>query len=163
MAKKSKSFNFLIPLLLLVIAIATACMVFVPAGKYVVTILGVEASTNFEVPAFTFGSKDSDGNVILKFNTVAFLGFFLALIAVLVYILIVVLVKKKGAVAVVLPTLAFIAGAVLAFLSVKSYATINYNADSSKNFVMGAGPIIAGVLNCVGALVGVYGTYKALK
>lgn len=171
-SSKKSSLGLIIALGLFILAIVSACMIFLNACKVNGKVAIVDYESIYKGTEFIFGKKNSDGDVILKFNIVGFLGLFLPLIGSLLFIVLyLVMGKSKGGKAVVIPALCFIAGAVLAFLSLKGFLSANEFSGTNVS-ILGvtigsakwsflAGPIIAGCVNVVGAILGIYGTVKA--
>ena len=167
MAKKKM--KFIIPgAIALVFGIVAFCMMFVPAITFN---SGDSSSDGWTGAQLAFGYKEtidyligSAEFTILEFNIVALLAFALPLVGGILA-----LIFKNGLLAKILTTACFVVGAVLLF-SIVGYSGLGrIEVDTGISFVdniingiydsvdstkgLGAGPIVAGILSVLGALV----------
>ena len=164
------------PILALVLAllgVVVACMMFLPAIKIGedTVVSGLLAAFGGEVTKTVSGALGSAtvnvGNTL--FNVGLFFAFLLPVIFAVVYAVFELLNAKIGRMLAILPTLAFIASAVLFFLGVKLFLGVNGDETwvsllvaAKAEFKLGVGLILAGIFSVVGALAGLYTCYVKL-
>ena len=170
-AKKQPILAFVLAL----IGVVVACMMFLPAIKIGddTVVSGLLAAFGGEVTKTVSGALGSAtvnvGNTL--FNVGLFFAFLLPVIFAVVYAVFELLNAKIGRMLAILPTLAFIASAVLFFLGVKLFLGVNGDETwvsllvaAKAEFKLGVGLILAGSFSVVGALAGLYTCYvKLLK
>ena len=160
-------------LLLAALSLVVAAMVFLPGiviGEDTV-VGGLLATFGGEVTKTStiLGSEITTTLGETLFNVTAFLAFVLPLVFALVYLVIEKLDKKVGKVLVLLPTLAFIASAVLLFMGVKFFLDVNGEQTwisvlvlAESTFKLGLGYILGASVSVLGAVAGLYGCYVKL-
>ena len=168
-AKKQPILAFVLALL----GVVVACMMFLPAIKIGedTVVSGLLAAFGGEVTktvSGTLGSATVNVGSTL-FNVGLFFAFLLPVIFAVVYAVFELLNAKIGRMLAILPTLAFIASAVLFFLGVKLFLGVNGDVDwvsgavlVESEFKLGVGLILAGIFSVVGALAGLYTCYVKL-
>ncbi|MGM9858050.1 MAG: hypothetical protein ACI311_02215 [Bacilli bacterium] len=158
---------------LALIAVVVACMMFLPAIKVGedIVVSGVIATFGGEVTKTTTGTL---GSVTLNigetlFNVGLFFAFLLPVVLAVVYAVFELINAKLGRMLVILPTVAFIASAVLFFLGVKLFLGANGDetwvsllVSAETEFKLGIGLILGGSLSVVGALASLYTCYVKL-
>ena len=168
-AKKQPILAFVLALL----GVVVACMMFLPAIKIGddTVVSGLLAAFGGEVTKTVSGALGSAtvnvGNTL--FNVGLFFAFLLPVIFAVVYAVFELLNAKIGRMLAILPTLAFIASAVLFFLGVKLFLGVNGDETwvsllvaVETEFKLGVGLILAGIFSVVGALAGLYTCYVKL-
>ena len=168
-AKKQPILAFVLALL----GVVVACMMFLPAIKIGddTVVSGLLAAFGGEVTKTVSGALGSAtvnvGNTL--FNVGLFFAFLLPVIFAVVYAVFELLNAKIGRMLAILPTLAFIASAVLFFLGVKLFLGVNGDETwvsllvaVEAEFKLGVGLILAGIFSVVGALAGLYTCYVKL-
>ena len=168
-AKKQPILAFVLTLL----GVVVACMMFLPAIKIGddTVVSGLLAAFGGEVTKTVSGALGSAtvnvGNTL--FNVGLFFAFLLPVIFAVVYAVFELLNAKIGRMLAILPTLAFIASAVLFFLGVKLFLGVNGDETwvsllvaAKAEFKLGVGLILAGSFSVVGALAGLYTCYVKL-
>lgn len=168
-AKKQPILAFVLALL----GVVVACMMFLPAIKIGddTVVSGLLAAFGGEVTKTVSGALGSAtvnvGNTL--FNVGLFFAFLLPVIFAVVYAVFELLNAKIGRMLAILPTLAFIASAVLFFLGVKLFLGVNGDETwvsllvaAKAEFKLGVGLILAGSFSVVGALAGLYTCYVKL-
>ena len=168
-AKKQPILAFVLALL----GVVVACMMFLPAIKIgdKTVVGGLIATFGGEVTKTVSGALGSAtvnvGNTL--FNVGLFFAFLLPVIFAVVYAVFELLNAKIGRMLAILPTLAFIASAVLFFLGVKLFLGVNGDETwvsllvaAKAEFKLGVGLILAGSFSVVGALAGLYTCYVKL-
>ena len=168
-AKKQPILAFVLALL----GVVVACMMFLPAIKIGddTVVSGLLAAFGGEVTKTVSGALGSAtvnvGNTL--FNVGLFFAFLLPVIFAVVYAVFELLNAKIGRMLAILPTLAFIASAVLFFLGVKLFLGVNGDetlvsilVTAKVEFKLGVGLILAGIFSVVGALAGLYTCYVKL-
>ena len=168
-AKKQPILAFVLAL----IGVVVACMMFLPAIKIGddTVVSGLLAAFGGEVTKTVSGALGSAtvnvGNTL--FNVGLFFAFLLPVIFAVVYAVFELLNAKIGRMLAILPTLAFIASAVLFFLGVKLFLGVNGDETwvsllvaAKAEFKLGVGLILAGIFSVVGALAGLYTCYVKL-
>ena len=168
-AKKQPILAFVLALL----GVVVACMMFLPAIKIGedTVVSGLLAAFGGEVTKTVSGALGSAtvnvGNTL--FNVGLFFAFLLPVIFAVVYAVFELLNAKIGRMLAILPTLAFIASAVLFFLGVKLFLGVNDDETlvsilvaGKAEFKLGVGLILAGSFSVVGALAGLYTCYVKL-
>ena len=168
-AKKQPILAFVLALL----GVVVACMMFLPAIKIGddTVVSGLLAAFGGEVTKTVSGALGSAtvnvGNTL--FNVGLFFAFLLPVIFAVVYAVFELLNAKIGRMLAILPTLAFIASAVLFFLGVKLFLGVNGGdfivsklVAAKVEFKLGVGLILAGSFSVVGALAGLYTCYVKL-
>ena len=168
-AKKQPILAFVLALL----GVVVACMMFLPAIKIGddTVVSGLLAAFGGEVTKTVSGALGSAtvnvGNTL--FNVGLFFAFLLPVIFAVVYAVFELLNAKIGRMLAILPTLAFIASAVLFFLGVKLFLGVNGDEGwisllvaAKAEFKLGVGLILAGSFSVVGALAGLYTCYVKL-
>ena len=168
-AKKQPILAFVLALL----GVVVACMMFLPAIKIGddTVVSGLLAAFGGEVTKTVSGALGSAtvnvGNTL--FNVGLFFAFLLPVIFAVVYAVFELLNAKIGRMLAILPTLAFIASAVLFFLGVKLFLGVNGDETwvsllvaAKAEFKLGVGLILAGTFSVVGALAGLYTCYVKL-
>ena len=168
-AKKQPILAFVLALL----GVVVACMMFLPAIKIGddTVVSGLLAAFGGEVTKTVSGALGSAtinvGSTL--FNVGLFFAFLLPVIFAVVYAVFELLNAKIGRMLAILPTLAFIASAVLFFLGVKLFLGVNGDdfivsklVAAKVEFKLGVGLILAGSLSVVGALAGLYTCYVKL-
>ena len=168
-AKKQPILAFVLALL----GVVVACMMFLPAIKIGddTVVSGLLAAFGGEVTKTVSGALGSAtvnvGNTL--FNVGLFFAFLLPVIFAVVYAVFELLNAKIGRMLAILPTLAFIASAVLFFLGVKLFLGVNGDETwvsllvaAKAEFKLGVGLILAGIFSVVGALAGLYTCYVKL-
>ena len=168
-AKKQPILAFVLALL----GVVVACMMFLPAIKISddTVVSGLLAAFGGEVTKTVSGALGSAtvnvGNTL--FNVGLFFAFLLPVIFAVVYAVFELLNAKIGRMLAILPTLAFIASAVLFFLGVKLFLGVNGDETwvsllvaAKAEFKLGVGLILAGSFSVVGALAGLYTCYVKL-
>ena len=168
-AKKQPILAFVLAL----IGVVVACMMFLPAIKIGedTVVSGLLAAFGGEVTKTVSGALGSAtvnvGNTL--FNVGLFFAFLLPVIFAVVYAVFELLNAKIGRMLAILPTLAFIASAVLFFLGVKLFLGVNGDETwvsllvaAKAEFKLGVGLILAGSFSVVGALAGLYTCYVKL-
>ena len=168
-AKKQPILAFVLALL----GVVVACMMFLPAIKIGddTVVSGLLAAFGGEVTKTVSGALGSAtvnvGNTL--FNVGLFFAFLLPVIFAVVYAVFELLNAKIGRMLAILPTLAFIASAVLFFLGVKLFLGVNGDEGgvsllvvAKAEFKLGVGLILAGIFSVVGALAGLYTCYVKL-
>ena len=168
-AKKQPILAFVLALL----GVVVACMMFLPAIKIGddTVVSGLLAAFGGEVTKTVSGALGSAtvnvGNTL--FNVGLFFAFLLPVIFAVVYAVFELLNAKIGRMLAILPTLAFIASAVLFFLGVKLFLGVNGDVDwvsgavlVESEFKLGVGLVLAGIFSVVGALAGLYTCYVKL-
>ena len=168
-AKKQPILAFVLALL----GVVVACMMFLPALKIGddTVVSGLLAAFGGEVTKTVSGALGSAtvnvGNTL--FNVGLFFAFLLPVIFAVVYAVFELLNAKIGRMLAILPTLAFIASAVLFFLGVKLFLGVNGDETwvsllvaAKAEFKLGVGLILAGSFSVVGALAGLYTCYVKL-
>ena len=168
-AKKQPILAFVLALL----GVVVACMMFLPAIKIGddTVVSGLLAAFGGEVTKTVSGALGSAtvnvGNTL--FNVGLFFAFLLPVILAVVYAVFELLNAKIGRMLAILPTLAFIASAVLFFLGVKLFLGVNGDEGwisllvaAKAEFKLGVGLILAGIFSVVGALAGLYTCYVKL-
>ena len=171
-AKKQPILAFVLAL----IGVVVACMMFLPAIKIIkfeeeTVVSGLLAAFGGEVTKTVSGALGSAtvnvGNTL--FNVGLFFAFLLPVIFAVVYAVFELLNAKIGRMLAILPTLAFIASAVLFFLGVKLFLGVNGDEGwisllvaAKAEFKLGVGLILAGSFSVVGALAGLYTCYVKL-
>ena len=168
-AKKQPILAFVLALL----GVVVACMMFLPAIKIGddTVVSGLLAAFGGEVTKTVSGALGSAtvnvGNTL--FNVGLFFAFLLPVIFAVVYAVFELLNAKIGRMLAILPTVAFIASAVLFFLGVKLFLGVNGDVDwvsgavlVKAEFKLGVGLILAGSFSVVGALAGLYTCYVKL-
>lgn len=169
-AKKQPILAFVLAL----IGVVVACMMFLPAIKIGddTVVSGLLAAFGGEVTetvdAGVLGSHTVTlGNTL--FNVGLFFAFLLPVIFAVVYAVFELLNAKLGRMLAILPTVAFIASAVLFFLGVKLFLGVNGDegwisvlVTAKVEFKLGVGLILAGSFSVVGALAGLYTCYVKL-
>lgn len=158
MAKKKNLKMFIPGAIACVFGIAAFCMMFLNAVQMSVSIGGAtwESGDTFTGAQLAFGYK-TEGllggeTTVLNFNIMIFLGFALPLIGGVLALLF-----KNGFLTKIITTACFVVGAVFLFCTV-AFMSIGlpdgakefFDADSWK---LSAGPIVAGVLAILGAVV----------
>ena len=158
MAKKKNLKMFIPGAIACVFGIAAFCMMFLNAVQMSVSIGGAtwESGDTFTGAQLAFGYK-TEGllggeTTVLNFNIMIFLGFALPLIGGVLALLF-----KNGFLTKIITTACFVVGAVVLFCTV-AFMPIGlpdgakelFDADSWK---LSAGPIVAGVLAILGAVV----------
>ena len=168
-AKKQPILAFVLALL----GVVVACMMFLPAIKIGedTVVSGLLAAFGGEVTktvSGTLGSATVNVGSTL-FNVGLFFAFLLPVIFAVVYAVFELLNAKIGRMLAILPTLAFIASAVLFFLGVKLFLGVNGDEGwisllvaAKAEFKLGVGLILAGIFSVVGALAGLYTCYVKL-
>ena len=169
-AKKQPILAFVLALL----GVVVACMMFLPAIKIGddTVVSGLLAAFGGEVTetvdAGVLGSATVNVGSTL-FNVGLFFAFLLPVIFAVVYAVFELLNAKIGRMLAILPTLAFIASAVLFFLGVKLFLGVNGDEGwisllvaAKAEFKLGVGLILAGIFSVVGALAGLYTCYVKL-
>ena len=168
-AKKQPILAFVLAL----IGVVVACMMFLPAIKIGEdnVVGGLIATFGGE---FTITGKLAFISATVKagktlFNVGLFFAFLLPVIFAVVYAVFELLNAKIGRMLAILPTLAFIASAVLFFLGVKLFLGVNGDetlvsilVTGKVEFKLGVGLILAGIFSVVGALAGLYTCYVKL-
>ena len=168
-AKKQPILAFVLAL----IGVVVACMMFLPAIKIGEdnVVSGLIATFGGE---FTITGKLAFISATAKvgktlFNVGLFFAFLLPVIFAVVYAVFELLNAKIGRMLAILPTLAFIASAVLFFLGVKLFLGVNGDETwvsllvaAKAEFKLGVGLILAGSFSVVGALAGLYTCYVKL-
>ena len=165
------------PILAFVLAllgVIVACMMFLPAIKIgdktvvggLIATFGGEVTTTIDLGIFGSGTINSFSTL---FNVGLFFAFLLPVIFAVVYAVFELLNAKIGRMLAILPTLAFIASAVLFFLGVKLFLGVNGDEGwisllvaAKAEFKLGVGLILAGSFSVVGALAGLYTCYVKL-
>lgn len=151
MAKKNLKY-FIPGAIALVLGIAAFCMMFLPAVTYTDK-LGL---TNFSIKGsqLTFGDKLENFDVeTLNFNIMMLLGFGLPLIGGVLALLF-----KNGLITKIITTACFVVGAVFLF-STTGFTAISMTQDAKDLLLLGyneslaVGPIVAGVVSIIGAVV----------
>ena len=168
-AKKQPILAFVLALL----GVVVACMMFLPAIKIGedTVVSGLLAAFGGEVTKTVSGALGSAtvnvGNTL--FNVGLFFAFLLPVIFAVVYAVFELLNAKIGRMLAILPTLAFIASAVLFFLGVKLFLGVNGDETwvsllvaAKAEFKLGVGLVLAGSFSVVGALAGLYTCYVKL-
>ena len=168
-AKKQPILAFVLALL----GVVVACMMFLPAIKIGedTVVSGLLAAFGGEVTKTVSGALGSAtvnvGNTL--FNVGLFFAFLLPVIFAVVYAVFELLNAKIGRMLAILPTLAFIASAVLFFLGVKLFLGVNGDETwvsllvaAKAEFKLGVGLILAGSFSVVGVLAGLYTCYVKL-
>ena len=168
-AKKQPILAFVLALL----GVVVACMMFLPAIKIGddTVVSGLLAAFGGEVTKTVSGALGSAtvnvGNTL--FNVGLFFAFLLPVIFAVVYAVFELLNAKIGRMLAILPTVAFIASAVLFFLGVKLFLGVNGDETwvsllvaAKAEFKLGVGLILAGSFSVVGALAGLYTCYVKL-
>ena len=168
-AKKQPILAFVLALL----GVVVACMMFLPAIKIGddTVVSGLLAAFGGEVTKTVSGALGSAtvnvGNTL--FNVGLFFAFLLPVIFAVVYAVFELVNAKIGRMLSILPTLAFIASAVLFFLGVKLFLGVNGDETwvsllvaAKAEFKLGVGLILAGSFSVVGALAGLYTCYVKL-
>lgn len=168
-AKKQPILAFVLALL----GVVVACMMFLPAIKIGddTVVSGLLAAFGGEVTKTVSGALGSAtvnvGSTL--FNVGLFFAFLLPVIFAVVYAVFELLNAKIGRMLAILPTLAFIASAVLFFLGVKLFLGVNGDEGwisllvaAKAEFKLGVGLILAGIFSVVGALAGLYTCYVKL-
>ena len=168
-AKKQPILAFVLALL----GVVVACMMFLPAIKIGddTVVSGLLAAFGGEVTKTVSGALGSAtvnvGNTL--FNVGLFFAFLLPVIFAVVYAVFELVNAKIGRMLAILPTLAFIASAVLFFLGVKLFLGVNGDETwvsllvaAKAEFKLGVGLILAGSFSVVGALAGLYTCYVKL-
>ena len=163
----------IIALVLALIGVVVACMMFLPAIKIGddTVVSGLLAAFGGEVTKTVSGALGSAtvnvGNTL--FNVGLFFAFLLPVIFAVVYAVFELVNAKIGRMLAILPTLAFIASAVLFFLGVKLFLGVNGDETwvsllvaAKAEFKLGVGLILAGSFSVVGALAGLYTCYVKL-
>ena len=168
-AKKQPILAFVLALL----GVVVACMMFLPAIKIGddTVVSGLLAAFGGEVTKTKAGAL---GSITVKvgstlFNVGLFFAFLLPVIFAVVYAVFELVNAKIGRMLAILPTLAFIASAVLFFLGVKLFLGVNGDetlvsilVTAKVEFKLGVGLILAGSFSVVGALAGLYTCYVKL-
>lgn len=159
MAKKKM--KFIIPgAIALVLGVVAFCMMFVNAVTYTGKFIGSTASVKGMLVAF--GGKAEDGLFSLvtnvkdfefKFNIMTTLGFALPLIGGVLA-----LISKNGLIMKIVTTACFVVGAVflfstVGFMSISLDKNLKSLIDTAYTAKLAAGPIVAGILSVLGALV----------
>lgn len=168
-AKKQPILAFVLALL----GVVVACMMFLPAIKIGddTVVSGLLAAFGGEVTKTVSGALGSATVNVGKtlFNVGLFFAFLLPVIFAVVYAVFELLNAKIGRMLAILPTLAFIASAVLFFLGVKLFLGVNGDEGwisllvaAKAEFKLGVGLILAGIFSVVGALAGLYTCYVKL-
>ena len=151
MAKKNLKY-FIPGAIALVLGIVAFCMMFLPAVTYTDK-LGL---TNFSIKGsqLTFGDKLENFDVeTLNFNIMMLLGFGLPLIGGVLALLF-----KNGLITRIITTACFVVGAVFLF-STTGFTAISMTQDAKDLLLLGyneslaVGPIVAGVVSIIGAVV----------
>lgn len=151
MAKKNLKY-FIPGAIALVLGIVAFCMMFLPAVTYTDK-LGL---TNFSIKGsqLTFGDKLENFDVeTLNFNIMMLLGFGLPLIGGVLALLF-----KNGLISKIITTACFVVGAVFLF-STTGFTAISMTQDAKDLLLLGyneslaVGPIVAGVVSIIGAVV----------
>ncbi|HIY96356.1 MAG TPA: hypothetical protein H9729_01565 [Candidatus Borkfalkia excrementigallinarum] len=151
MAKKNLKY-FIPGAIALVLGIVAFCMMFLPAVTYTDK-LGL---TNFSIKGsqLTFGDKLENFDVeTLNFNIMMLLGFGLPLIGGVLALLF-----KNGLITKIITTACFVVGAVFLF-STTGFTAISMTQDAKDLLLLGyneslaVGPIVAGVVSIIGAVV----------
>ena len=168
-AKKQPILAFVLAL----IGVVVACMMFLPAIKIGedTVVSGLLAAFGGEVTKTVSGALGSAtvnvGNTL--FNVGLFFAFLLPVIFAVVYAVFELVNAKIGRMLAILPTVAFIASAVLFFLGVKLFLGVNGDETwvsllvaAKAEFKLGVGLILAGSFSVVGALAGLYTCYVKL-
>ena len=168
-AKKQPILAFVLALL----GVVVACMMFLPAIKIGddTVVSGLLAAFGGEVTKTVSGALGSAtvnvGNTL--FNVGLFFAFLLPVIFAVVYAVFELVNAKIGRMLAILPTVAFIASAVLFFLGVKLFLGVNGDETwvsllvaVETEFKLGVGLILAGIFSVVGALAGLYTFYVKL-
>ena len=168
-AKKQPILAFVLALL----GVVVACMMFLPAIKIGddTVVSGLLAAFGGEVTKTVSGALGSAtvnvGNTL--FNVGLFFAFLLPVIFAVVYAVFELVNAKIGRMLAILPTVAFIASAVLFFLGVKLFLGVNGDEGwisllvaAKAEFKLGVGLILAGIFSVVGALAGLYTCYVKL-
>ena len=168
-AKKQPILAFVLALL----GVIVACMMFLPAIKIGddTVVSGLLAAFGGEVTKTVSGALGSAtvnvGSTL--FNVGLFFAFLLPVIFAVVYAVFELLNAKIGRMLAILPTLAFIASAVLFFIGVKLFLGVNGDEGwisllvaAKAEFKLGVGLILAGIFSVVGALAGLYTCYVKL-
>ena len=168
-AKKQPILAFVLALL----GVVVACMMFLPAIKIGddTVVSGLLAAFGGEVTKTVSGALGSAtvnvGNTL--FNVGLFFAFLLPVIFAVVYAVFELVNAKIGRMLAILPTVAFIASAVLFFLGVKLFLGVNGDETwvsllvaAKAEFKLGVGLILAGSFSVVGALAGLYTCYVKL-
>ena len=168
-AKKQPVLAFVLALL----GVVVACMMFLPAIKIGddTVVSGLLAAFGGEV---TKTVTSSLGSATIKvgdtlFNVGLFFAFLLPVVFAVVYAVFELLNSKLGRMLAILPTVAFIASAVLCFLGVKLFLGVNGEETwvsllvaAKAEFKLGVGLILGGIFSVVGALAGLYTCYVKL-
>lgn len=168
-AKKQPILAFVLALL----GVVVACMMFLPAIKIGddTVVSGLLAAFGGEVTKTVSGALGSAtvnvGSTL--FNVGLFFAFLLPVIFAVVYAVFELVNAKIGRMLAILPTVAFIASAVLFFLGVKLFLGVNGDEGwisllvaAKAEFKLGVGLILAGIFSVVGALAGLYTCYVKL-
>ena len=158
MAKKNLKY-FIPGAIALVLGIVAFCMMFLEAVKYTAELGIASPGYSYTGMQLAFGYTETIGEgalsvstKVLSFNTFAFLAFFLPLIGGVLALLF-----KNGLITKIITTACFVVGAVLLF-SIVGYAKMGMS-DAQQALVenltnsMGVGPIVAGVVSIIGAVV----------
>lgn len=156
MAKKKNLKMFIPGAIACVFGIAAFCMIFVDAVSYVGKVMGSEFSFTGLQLAFGAEIEPISGVTLdaLDFNIMTTLAFLLPVIGGILS-----LITKNGLIMKIITTACFVVGAVFLF-STTGFTAISLGGNDAKDAItllfdekLAAGPIVAGVLAILGAVV----------
>lgn len=149
--KKSKLKTYIPGAIALVLGIVAFCMMFASAVKYSANVGNTKlGSYSYTGAQLAFGYSENSVT-ILSFNTMMFLAFLLPLAGGVVGLL-----SGKSFILKIVATACFVVGAVFLF-STTAYATLGlsdtFEFAKQANISLCAGPIVAGIVSILGAVV----------